>query len=53
MRLALVSAPGTPTVTNLSFWLLRALGTSKIGFLGEQSLILTGRMSPDVEDTIY
>ena len=36
MRLASVSASGTPTATNLSFWPLRALGTSKIGFLGEK-----------------
>ena len=35
MRLALVSASGTPTATNLSFWRLGALGTSKIGFLGQ------------------
>ena len=36
MRLALVSASGTPMATNLSFWLLRDLGTSKIGFFGEK-----------------
>ena len=36
MRLALVSASGTPMVTNLSFLQFRALGTSKIGFLGEK-----------------
>ena len=36
MRLALVSASGMPAATNLSFWPLRALGTSKIGFLCEK-----------------
>ena len=36
IRLALVSAPETPTVTNLSFLQFRSLGTSKIGFLGEK-----------------
>ena len=36
IRLALVSASGTPMVTNLSFWQFRALGTSKIGFIGEK-----------------
>ena len=36
IRLALVSASGTPMVTNLSFLLFRALGISKIGFLGEK-----------------
>ena len=52
MRLALVSASGTPTATNLSFWRLRALGTSKIGFLGKQVFMLTERMFPDVNNTI-
>ena len=36
MTLATVSASGTPTVTNLSFWLLRAFGTSRIGILTEK-----------------
>ena len=36
IRLALVSASGTPMVTNLSFLQFRALGTSKIGFLSEK-----------------
>ena len=36
IRSALVSAPGTQTATNLSFWPLRALGISKIKFLGEK-----------------
>ena len=53
MRLALVSAPGTPMATNLSFWPLRALGTSKIGFLVEKWLTLMGRIFADVENTIY
>ena len=53
MRLALVSAPGTPTVTNLSFWHLRALGTLKIGIFSEKGFILTARMFPDVKHTIY
>ena len=39
--------------TNLSFWPLRAIVTSKIGFLGERWFILTGRMFPNVENTIY
>ena len=53
VRLALVSASGTPMVTNLSFLQFRALGTSKIGFLGEKRFILTGAMFPNVENTIY
>ena len=52
MRLALVSAYGMRTVTNLSFWRLWALGISKIGFLIEKWFILMGRMFPDVENTI-
>ena len=52
MRLALVSTSGTPTATKLLFWRLRALGTSEIGFLGERRLTLTGRMFPNVENTI-
>ena len=33
MRLALVSASGTPTATNWSFWQFQALVPSKVGFL--------------------
>ena len=42
MRLAIASPSGTPTATNLSFLLFRALGTSKIGFLGEKHIIFDG-----------
>ena len=53
MRLALVSASGTPTATNFSFLQFRARGTWKIRFLGEKRFILTGRMFPNDENTIY
>ena len=53
IRLALVSASGTPMATNLSFLYLRALRTSKIWFLGEKWFILMGRMFPNVENMIY
>ena len=53
IRLALVSAPGTPMAASLTFSPLRAIGTLKIGFLNEKWFILTGRMFPNVENMIY
>ena len=40
LRLALVAASGTPTMTNLSFWHVRALVTPKIGVLQRKLSIL-------------
>ncbi len=49
IRLAVVSASEMPTVTNFSFWLLRAIVTWKICFLGQQKFMSMGLLFPDVE----